>query len=189
MGGSLDCTKMGKEFAVVLVAFCVVSVAQTKLGAPGGPMKLQYDVLDSFKVISSWESAVSVADSDDDSMFDCLKATRTKIDYDAQTAKFMWTFYESANSPRKEVTFLVRPGPRPGTMEMTSGNDPKVSEGIFYFMNDECLVMDLEYHGHQCLLWTRKESKDKVPKECFERFVDVCGEHFRQNRRQSCPDD
>uniref|UniRef100_A0A6M2D1F1 Putative lipocalin-5 1 n=1 Tax=Rhipicephalus microplus TaxID=6941 RepID=A0A6M2D1F1_RHIMP len=181
---------MEGAFRVVLVAaLCTVNVIQAKLGPPGGPMKLKkFDLPESFKIISSWESALSIADSDSDDIFDCLTANRTAIDYEAQTATFVWTLRQTDHSPRQEITFSVRPGPTPGTMEMTVGDDPTVLEGIFYYMDDDCLVMDLEYHGHQCLLWVRKEVKDRVPQECFVRFADACGEPIRQHRRQLCPD-
>ncbi|XP_070380339.1 uncharacterized protein [Dermacentor albipictus] len=179
---------MRHTFTVVLVALCTAIVVRAKLGPPGGPLKLHFDVPDSFKIISSWESALSVGDSDSDSMFDCLTANRTKIDFVKQTATFVWILPETDHSPRQELTFSVRPGPRPGTMEMTLGDDPTVLEGIFYYMDDNCLVMDLEYHGHQCLLWVRKEVKDLVPQECFERFSDACGEPLREHRRELCPD-
>ncbi|KAL1471958.1 hypothetical protein MTO96_039638, partial [Rhipicephalus appendiculatus] len=33
-------------------------------------------------------------------------------------------------------------------MDMLIGDDPNVKEGIFYYFGHDCIVMDLEYHGH-----------------------------------------
>ncbi|KAL1463890.1 hypothetical protein MTO96_043150 [Rhipicephalus appendiculatus] len=167
---------MGEAFTVFLVvALCTMNDIQAKHGAPDGAMKLKkFDLPDSFKIISSWDSALAVAVSGSDSMFDCMTAKRTTIDYEAQTATFVWTLRETDHSPRQEASFLVWPGTRPHTMEMTAGDDPAVLEGVFYYMDDTCLVMDLEYHN-LCLLWVRMEAKDRVPQQCFVRFSDACG--------------
>ncbi|KAL1458802.1 hypothetical protein MTO96_043455, partial [Rhipicephalus appendiculatus] len=50
--------------------------------------------------ISSWESALAIAVSDRDSMFDCMTANRTTIDYEAKTATFVWTLRGTDQSPR-----------------------------------------------------------------------------------------
>ncbi|KAL3211118.1 hypothetical protein MRX96_036615 [Rhipicephalus microplus] len=176
---------MREVFAVVFVfSLCSTNVIQAKLGAPGGPMKLKLLHLpDSFKIISSWESALAIAVSDP--TFDCMMANRTTIDYEAQTATFVWTLRETDRSPRQEVTFLVRP------WTCTSHHrdvHPDVLEGIFYYMDDTCLVMDLEYQGHLCLLWVRNEAKDNIPQKCFAHFTDACGGPVHQRKKQLCPD-
>ncbi|XP_075744750.1 uncharacterized protein LOC119167930 isoform X2 [Rhipicephalus microplus] len=177
---------MRQVFAVVFVfSLCSTNVIQAKLGAPGGPMKLKVLHLpDSFKIISSWESALAIAVSDP--TFECMMANRTTIDYEAQTATFVWTLRETDRSPRQEVTFLVRPGLVPHTIETSV--DPDVLEGIFYYMDDTCLVMDLEYQGHLCLLWVRNEAKDNISQKCFAHFTDACGGPVRQRKKQLCPD-
>ncbi|KAL1460348.1 hypothetical protein MTO96_043351 [Rhipicephalus appendiculatus] len=93
---------MREAFMVVLVvAVCTTNVIQAKLGAPGGPMKLKkLDLPESFKIISSWESALAIAVSGRDSMFDCMTANRTTIDYEAKTATFVWTLRGTDQSPR-----------------------------------------------------------------------------------------
>ncbi|KAL1472377.1 hypothetical protein MTO96_039373, partial [Rhipicephalus appendiculatus] len=81
-------------------------------------------------------------------MFECVVANRTQIDPESRTATFVWHFKETDHSPEQEIPFHGRPGPSPGTMEVTVGDDPTVIEGVFYYFSKDCNVMDLGYHGH-----------------------------------------
>ncbi|KAL1462025.1 hypothetical protein MTO96_043265 [Rhipicephalus appendiculatus] len=128
-------------------------------------------------------------DSDNDTIFECLVANRTEIDYETKNATFMWTIGGTRDAPKQEVPFRVSPGPAPGTMDMLIGDDPDVKEGIFYYFGQDCIVMDLEYHGHQCLLWTALDLMHSVPPECIDQFVDTCGVVADPHRRDLCPDD
>ncbi|XP_077490647.1 uncharacterized protein LOC144101388 [Amblyomma americanum] len=179
---------MHSLLAPAVVVLCTAPGVLGKLGAPGGPQKLPREVPDSFKVISDFPYSVAISDSDNDTMFECLAANRTDIDYEAQTATFVWTLQETDHSPKQEVPFYVRPGETPGTMDMVVGDDPTHVEGIFYFENEDCVVMDLEYKGHQCILWTRLELKDSVPQACIDHFVDTCGVVPPPHSRDLCPD-
>ncbi|KAL1478730.1 hypothetical protein MTO96_034881 [Rhipicephalus appendiculatus] len=75
-----------------LTVLCTENIALAKLGPPGGPRKLHYDDVDAFKVASQFKDVVSISDSDNDTIFDCVVANRTDIDYEAQTLTYVWTF-------------------------------------------------------------------------------------------------
>ncbi|KAL3191461.1 hypothetical protein MRX96_059837 [Rhipicephalus microplus] len=52
----------------------------------------------------------------------------------------------------------------------------------------DCIVMDLEYNGHLCLLWTALYLLHNVPPVCIDQFVDTCGVVADPHRRDLCPD-
>ncbi|KAL1474565.1 hypothetical protein MTO96_037874 [Rhipicephalus appendiculatus] len=74
-------------------------------------------------------------------------------------------------------------------MTFTVGEDSTPLEGIIYYTDEKsCAVADLEYDGHVCLLWARREVKDSVPQECIDHFEDVCGVTVNQHSRDLCVD-
>ncbi|KAL1427226.1 hypothetical protein MTO96_017520 [Rhipicephalus appendiculatus] len=152
---------MGTAYAIAFfAALCGTNViVSAKLGAPGGPLKLAYEVPDSFEAFSNFPFSVAISDSDNDTIFECVVANRTEIDPESRTATFVWHFLETDHSPEQYIPFYGKAGSSPGTMEVTVGDDPTVLDGIFYYSTKECVVMDLEYHGHQCLLWTSGYSR------------------------------
>ncbi|KAL1478762.1 hypothetical protein MTO96_052411 [Rhipicephalus appendiculatus] len=89
------------SITLALVVLCIACAVQDKLGAPGGPRKLHYDVPDTFEVISAFPSSVAISDSDNDTIFDCLVANRTEIDYETKTATYVWTTGGTGNVPKK----------------------------------------------------------------------------------------
>ncbi|KAL1468137.1 hypothetical protein MTO96_025645 [Rhipicephalus appendiculatus] len=126
-----------------------------KLGAPGGPQKLPNDAPDTFKIFESFRFAVSISDSDNDTVFECLQANRTAINPEEKTATY-------------------NPTPR---------------EGIFYYTDYvNCDVVDIEFRGHQCILWAKRSVKDNVPQNCIDHFVDICGVVVPEHSRDLCPD-
>ncbi|KAL1480205.1 hypothetical protein MTO96_051232 [Rhipicephalus appendiculatus] len=105
---------------------------------------------------------MAIADSDNDTVFDCLAANRTGIDYEKQVSTYVWTFQGADGSSKREVWFTVMPGPTPGTLN--------------FFMENECL------------LWVRRRLKDTVPQVCIDNFVDTCGVVIKPGRRDLCDD-
>ncbi|XP_037523624.1 uncharacterized protein LOC119400691 [Rhipicephalus sanguineus] len=178
---------MGKyTFTLALFVLSIENLALAKLGAPGGLRKLHYDVPDAFEVMSRYKYAVAISDFDNDTIFDCLAANRTDIDYEAKTATYVWMF--KGQEPRDEVSFLTMPGPTPGTLDLMVGDDPSVKEAILYYTDDNCSVMDIEYDGHRCILWLKPYLKDAVPQACIDHFVDTCGVVVFPNRSDLCDD-
>ncbi|KAH7943597.1 hypothetical protein HPB52_009406 [Rhipicephalus sanguineus] len=102
-------------------------------------------------------------DSDNDTIFECLISNRTDIDYETKKATFVWT--------------------------VGGTNDPDVKQGVFYYFGQDCIVMDLEYHGYLCILWTALYLMHNVPPVCIDQFVDTCGVIADPHRRDLCPDD
>ncbi|KAL1478144.1 hypothetical protein MTO96_035184 [Rhipicephalus appendiculatus] len=128
------------------------------------------------QVMAAIPSAVAISDSDNDTIFDCLIANRTEIDYEAKKAT-------------QEIHFVATPARKRGRVDLIVGDDPEVKEGIFYFFNRRCLVMDVEYHGHQCVLWVQRYLMHNVPPVCLDHFVDTCGVVVAPQRRDLCSDD
>ncbi|KAH6942288.1 hypothetical protein HPB50_003167 [Hyalomma asiaticum] len=85
---------------LALAALCTAAVVEAKLGAPGGPRKLHNDVPDSFEVMAAFPLAVSISDADNDTIFDCMIANRTQIDYEAKKATFVVITGGFNGSPR-----------------------------------------------------------------------------------------
>ncbi|XP_077538848.1 uncharacterized protein LOC144151609 [Haemaphysalis longicornis] len=182
---------MPKIVAVLILTLSLATVIYGKLGAPGGPLKLQSEVVDSFQIFTHFPFTVAISDSDNDTIFECVKANRTEIDEEAQTATFVWIFPETESGPRQEVPFYVKVGDTPGTLSFTVGDDPTEREGIYYYTDkdyEKCVVLDMEYHGHQCVLWMPVRYKDNAPEDCIEHFVDACGVIVAPNRRDLCDD-
>ncbi|XP_077486149.1 uncharacterized protein LOC144097278 [Amblyomma americanum] len=68
--------------------------------------------------------------------------------------------------------------------------DPTEMEAVIYYTNYEnCVVGDVDYHGHQCSLWVKREVKDAVPQDCIDHFVDTCGVIVPPHSRDLCSDD
>ncbi|KAK8775146.1 hypothetical protein V5799_031509, partial [Amblyomma americanum] len=140
---------MGQVAALYVVAFCYATAVVAKLADPGGPHQLHYDVADSFKVFENFPFSVAIGDSDHDGVLECIAANRTEIDPAAQTATFVWLFQETDYSPKRDVPFYVKVGDEPGTLTFTVANDPTLREGRYYYTDYEnCVVLDMEYHGH-----------------------------------------
>ncbi|XP_054931050.1 uncharacterized protein [Dermacentor andersoni] len=139
--------------------------------------------------MAAYPSAVALSDADNDTIFDCLLTHRTDIDYEAKKATFVWYTGGFGDVPKQEIPFVVTPGPTRGTIDMLVGDDPDVKEGIFYYFDNNCVVMDIEYHGHQCILWTQVHLIHNVPAVCREQFVDTCGVVINPHRRDLCSDD
>ncbi|XP_077486590.1 uncharacterized protein LOC144097851 [Amblyomma americanum] len=89
----------------------------------------------------------------------------------------------------RDVPFYVKVGDEPGTLTFTVANDPTLREGRYYYTDYEnCVVLDMEYHGHQCVLWAKRSVKDNVPQNCIDHFVDTCGVDVPPNSRDLCID-
>ncbi|XP_077489020.1 uncharacterized protein LOC144099523 [Amblyomma americanum] len=169
----------------VLASLCCTTEVLGKLGAPGGPQKLHHDVADTVKAFSSFEYTVAISNSDNDTSLECLYATRTDVDLDAKTATYAW-FFPRNGTP---VHFHDRSGDQPGTMIFTVEDDPAEHEGVIYYTDYvNCVIADMEYHGHQCTLWAQRAVKDNVPQECIDQFVDTCGVTVPQHSRDLCVD-
>nr|XP_037280848.1 uncharacterized protein LOC119174136 [Rhipicephalus microplus] len=180
---------MARIASFALAALWCTACVLGKLGSPGGPRKLHQEIADSFKVIENFPYTVAISDSDNDTMFECVAANRTEIDPEAQTATFVWLFQGNENSPKQNIPFYVKTGEEPGTLLFTIEGDPTVREGRYYYTDYKtCVVLDMEYHGHQCILWTQRAVKDNVPQHCIDQFVDTCGVIAPPHSRDLCPD-
>ncbi|KAL1474563.1 hypothetical protein MTO96_037873 [Rhipicephalus appendiculatus] len=77
----------------------------------------------------------------------------------------------------------------PGACVRRNGMNSTQREGILYYTDyKDCAIADLEYDGHVCLLWARKEVKDSVPQRCIDYYEDTCGVTVEQHSRDLCWD-
>ncbi|XP_049527877.1 uncharacterized protein LOC125947359 [Dermacentor silvarum] len=180
---------MAAATVFAFIAFFSMPFVFGKLGPPGGPQHLHHDAIDAFKIIENFQFTVAITDSDNDTIFECVAGNRTEIDPEAKTATFVWLFQETENSPREDIPFYVKVADEPETITFTVDDDPTIREGRYYYTDYEtCVVLDMEYHGHQCILWTKLKVKDAVPQHCIDHFVDACGVIVPQHSRDLCPD-
>ncbi|KAL3191478.1 hypothetical protein MRX96_059851 [Rhipicephalus microplus] len=179
----------GNAFTVVISVLCTANVAVAKLGSPGGPRKLHYDEPNSFQVLKQFKDVMAISDSDNDTIFDCLVSHRTNIKYETQTATYVWNIKGGNSSSKPGVVFQqLKPGRATGTLDVIMGDDPNVKEAILYYTDDKCCVADIEYNGHQCILWVQRSLKDTVPQVCIDQFVDTCGVVVDPHGRDLCID-
>ncbi|XP_077486321.1 uncharacterized protein LOC144097477 isoform X1 [Amblyomma americanum] len=157
-----------------------------KLKTPGGPLKLHQDPTDSFSVMEQFKNVVAISDADNETIFECLSATRTNIDPETHTATYNFLFSAS----RVTLPFRISRGEVPGTVTFTVAEDLMPLEGQVYYTDFEnCVVVAAEFYDQdRCILWTRREVKDAVPQDCIDHFVDTCGVIVPQHSRDLCPD-
>ncbi|XP_049517267.1 uncharacterized protein LOC119439998 isoform X4 [Dermacentor silvarum] len=137
-------------------------------------------------VFQSFPNAVAIIDSDNDTLFNCWTAERTEIDHETQSATYAALF----PTVRKARLFYVKAEKNSPKFTFTLDDDPTPKEGMFYYTDYEnCVIEDLEYHGHQCVLWVRKELKNSVPQICINHFADTCGVGVPKHSRDLCRDD
>ncbi|XP_077486168.1 uncharacterized protein LOC144097296 [Amblyomma americanum] len=171
--------------APALIAICCLYVAFGKLGAPGGVQKLQHEPADSFKIMKNFPFAVAMSDSDNDTIFECWAAKRTEIDEQTRTATYVLHFPATG----QKIPFHVQALKDPGAFTFYLDDDLTPKEGRFHYTDyNSCVIEELEYHGHQCVLWARRESKDSLPQECIDKFVDTCGVVVPEHSRDLCDD-
>ncbi|XP_037508475.1 uncharacterized protein LOC119384913 [Rhipicephalus sanguineus] len=173
-------------YLAALFVLCNSAMVFGRLAPPAGPRRLHHDVADSFKVIQSFSYAVAVVDSDNDTFFNCWTAERKAINNDARTATYEALFPVA----RRAVPFYVKAEQNSPKFTFTLDDDPTPKEGVFHYTDYEnCVVEDIEYHKHQCVLWVRKELKNSVPQNCIDYYVDICGVGVPIHSRDLCRDE
>uniref|UniRef100_A0A131YG24 Lipocalin n=1 Tax=Rhipicephalus appendiculatus TaxID=34631 RepID=A0A131YG24_RHIAP len=181
---------MARTFLLALISLSWTVIVLAKLGPPGGPQKLTHDTADAVKVFQSFPYVVSVTDSDNDTIFECMEANRTEFDPVAKTATFVWILRAPGSPDRVEVPLPQKAGQEPGTVEFLDPIDQTPREAKIYYTDYEtCAILDFEVYGHQCALWVRRDVTNSLSKECIDQFEDTCGVVVPENRRIHCGDD
>ncbi|KAL1445861.1 hypothetical protein MTO96_028990, partial [Rhipicephalus appendiculatus] len=87
------------------------------------------------------------------------------------------------------IPFHVKAKEHSPEFTFTLHNETTVNDGKFYYTDyRNCVIEQLEYRGHQCVLWTRRALKDNVPQHCIDHFVDTCGAVVPKHSRDLCND-
>ncbi|KAK8758299.1 hypothetical protein V5799_004068 [Amblyomma americanum] len=89
----------------------------------------------------------------------------------------------------KNFPFAVAIQEQQRTSSTSQPQDLTPKEGRFHYTDYKgCVIEELEYHGHQCILWARREFKDSLPQECIDQFVDTCGVVVPKHSTVQCDD-
>ncbi|XP_037579691.2 uncharacterized protein LOC119462415 [Dermacentor silvarum] len=180
---------MGRVLWLALASLSWALTVLAKLGPPGGPQKLTHEIADTLEVFRSFPYVVSITDSNNDTIFECMEANRTEFDPVAMTATFVWIFRAPGSSNRIEIPVPQKVGQEPGTVEFLDPQDGTPREGKIYYTDyDTCAILDFEILGHQCALWVPRDVVYSVPQECIEQFEDTCGVLVPERRRELCAD-
>ncbi|XP_037579022.1 uncharacterized protein LOC119461724 [Dermacentor silvarum] len=171
-----------------LVLLLPATLVMGELGPPGGPLNLDhklYDAADIIKLISTFDYLVAISDADNDTIFECMSAKRVEFDPEVLSATYLWVF----PSTGVEVPIYIHLGGPLGKVQFTIPQDKIPREGIVYYSNyKNCVVVEAELYGQQCVLWTSTDVKDNVPQDCIDNFVDTCGVIVPKHSRDLCPD-
>ncbi|KAH6929974.1 hypothetical protein HPB50_007726 [Hyalomma asiaticum] len=89
----------------------------------------------------------------------------------------------------KDIPFYLKAEHNSPRFTYTLDDDKTIKKGVYYYTDYEnCLVKDLEYHGHQCVLWVKKELKNAVPQICLDYYADICGAGVFEYNEDFCKD-
>lgn len=178
---------MSHSLSVVLSA--VVFVLLSRCDAGKGPNVLPRETPDAFEVFAQFPYAVAISDADNDTIFECLTATRKDFDPEAKTVTYVWSISDSPGK-RKHVGFHHTAGATPEATNFTVGKSTVV-EVAYVVWSDykDCAITEVPHFSDQCTLWVSKAVEDLVPVSCLEQFHDVCGVVVPLHDSDLCLDD
>ncbi|XP_077538973.1 uncharacterized protein LOC144151728 [Haemaphysalis longicornis] len=173
-------------FVVILAIF-----VHQALVASAGPRELSQDVPDSFKIFEKFPRAISITDTNNDTIFECLTVNRLFLDQKTMTTAYVWHFKGHHNNPKKALALFAEKGTTPEKFfYMETSDDSPKEEGEFYYTDyDSCAVMYMPYHGGQCILWSAPAKQDSLPQECMDQFAKACGIGVPTYSKDLCDDE
>ncbi|XP_077539597.1 uncharacterized protein LOC144152232 isoform X2 [Haemaphysalis longicornis] len=117
--------------------------------------------IDVFTLMKTFETMVSIFNSNNDTTLECLTAYRTTFNPDARTADYVW--------------MVPIPGiPTPLALNIHT----QVEDGgkLLRTLDDVCI------------LWSDTAVKDSVPQHCIDEFAALCGVNVPEHTRDLCVD-
>lgn len=180
---------MNCRVVLFITALQVAYFIGAALGARG-PKELQRDVPDGFKAIAAFENPIAIADTDNDSILECLSAHRQDFNSEAKTVTYVWSLGGENGSERQLIPVHITEGDTPDTIRFTVGpNNTTSYVGRFHYTDyKDCAVLEMPLLGDQCTLWVQDFVKDLIPDECVIQYNDICGDGYPIYAQDMCKD-
>ncbi|XP_077538657.1 uncharacterized protein LOC144151477 [Haemaphysalis longicornis] len=181
---------MENRLNLVVAGLAILYLSSSSDGV-SGPNKLKRDVPDVFEAFSDYPFAIAISDNDNDTIFECLSATRRDFDPEAKTVTYDWSLSNGPENEREIVSLHHSAGATPDATNFTIGDDDTVYVGyVRYNDNGNCAVTEFPFRNKElCTLWVSEEYKDMVPTYCLRHFHDICGVIVPLRDSDLCPDD
>ncbi|KAL1474151.1 hypothetical protein MTO96_021380 [Rhipicephalus appendiculatus] len=149
------------------------------------------DIPDSFKMLENFPFAVPVYSSDNNPALECMTSNRVWLNPAEKKGEYVWLLQGHHDTPKQTVSVYVYGGSSPDTFRFAMGSyDAPLQEATVYYTDYEnCVITDMPYDGHQCILWSEATSKDSLPQKCVDMFKEKCGEGTTLYSKDLCSED
>ncbi|KAL1445225.1 hypothetical protein MTO96_029287 [Rhipicephalus appendiculatus] len=107
---------------------------------------------------------------------------------EAKQGEYTWVLKNEQGKPKKKITFYLSEGSSPDKFTYKVGSEDADPEEATFKYTDyvHCSVLEMPFHGHQCILWSSETSKDSLPQECMEKFTNICGVGIPLYKKDLC---
>ncbi|KAL3208794.1 hypothetical protein MRX96_038828 [Rhipicephalus microplus] len=174
-----------------MLPWCCAIFIVLSFQEPGLAFQEQNNVPDAFRIFNQFPTGIAMSDSNNDTMYECLKAKRIWLNAEAKKGEYIWVLKSEQGKPRKKISFYLSEGSSPDKFTYKAGSEGTDSEEATFKYTDyiHCSVLEMPFYGHQCILWLSEKSKDSVPQECLDKFHTICGVGNTLYRKDLCPDE
>ncbi|XP_037280845.2 uncharacterized protein LOC119174135 isoform X2 [Rhipicephalus microplus] len=146
-----------------MLPWCCAIYIVLSFHEPGLAFQEQNNVPDAFRILNQFPTGIAMSDSNNDTMYECLKAKRIWLNAEAKKGEYIWVLKGEQGKPRKKISFYLSEGSSPDKFTYKAGSE--------------------------CILWLSEKSKDSVPQECLDKFHTICGVGNTLYRKDLCPDE
>ncbi|XP_077552839.1 uncharacterized protein LOC144167452 [Haemaphysalis longicornis] len=171
--------------------WCLFGLAFSVSVALGGVRAGQTRSLNAFEVVAMFPELKAISDSNDDGVFECVTATRTKLNLHAKKATYELDFKGHRGTSKKHTTFDLTAGPTPDSFVYTTDEDPDYHENVVikYSNFKDCVILSGSYYVPRCVLYVTDDVADKVPSECLQHFQHMCDAAAPEDISDLCTDE
>ncbi|XP_077539596.1 uncharacterized protein LOC144152232 isoform X1 [Haemaphysalis longicornis] len=143
--------------------------------------------IDVFTLMKTFETMVSIFNSNNDTTLECLTAYRTTFNPDARTADYVWMVpIPGIPTPLAlNIHTQVEDG---GKLLRTLDDGSTIVSEFLYTDYTNCAVEEVDFGGPLCILWSDTAVKDSVPQHCIDEFAALCGVNVPEHTRDLCVD-
>ncbi|XP_077539547.1 uncharacterized protein LOC144152193 [Haemaphysalis longicornis] len=153
------------------------------------PSELTQDVPDSFKIMENFKSIMSIANVNNDTMFECLWAYQISINPETRTSEYIWMLQAPGDTTPPQHVLFHEQAVDGGKVHITVEDDSTVIVGTFVYTDyKNCIIEHIDFNPYHCVLWSDRAVKDSVPQHCIDKFVEFCGVKVPAHSRDLCPD-
>ncbi|KAL1445224.1 hypothetical protein MTO96_029286 [Rhipicephalus appendiculatus] len=109
------------------------------------------DAIDAFRIFKQFPAGIGMSDSNNDTIFECMKAKRIWLNAEAKQGEYIWALKSEQGQPKKKITFYLSEGSSPDTFSYKAGSeDAAPEEGTFKYTDYvHCAVLEMPFHGHR----------------------------------------